>query len=46
MSFQDWDSFENDFIRTELDVLQSEKDVADSLATYQEAIGMTLEEGP
>ncbi len=46
MSFQDWDSFENDFIRSELDVLQSEKDVADSLATYQEAIGMTLEEGP
>ena len=46
MGFQDWDAFENDFIRSELDVLQSEKDVADSLAAYQEAIGMTLEEGP
>jgi outer membrane protein TolC len=46
MSFQDWDSFESALIKSELEVLSSEKDLADAVSDYLSAIGTTLEDDP
>ncbi len=46
MSFQDWDAFENALTKSELEVLNSEKDLADAVSDYLAAIGTTLEDGP
>lgn len=46
MSFQDWDSFESELIKSELDLLQAQRETAETLADYYEALGVTLEEEP
>ena len=46
LSFQDWDSYENERINYEMDVLKAERAVAYALADFYEAHGVTLEEGP
>ena len=46
MSFQDWDAFENALMKSELEVLSGEKDLADAISDYLAAIGTTLEDGP
>jgi outer membrane protein TolC len=43
-SFQDWNTYESALIASEMDVLSSEKSVADALTEYHEEIGVTLEE--
>jgi outer membrane protein TolC len=44
VTFQDWDSYENDLIAAELNVLKSQKSVADAFTDFCEALGLTLEE--
>lgn len=46
LSFQDWDSFESELIRSELEVLRCKKEVANALADFNEMMGVTLEEEP
>jgi outer membrane protein TolC len=46
MSFQDWDSYEAELMRSESAVLTAKLDVANAYADYNEALGMSLEEGP
>ena len=46
LSFQDWDAYESELIKSELDVLSGERDVADAVADFYEAAGLTLEEDP
>lgn len=46
LSFQDWDSYENERINYEMDVLKAQRAVAYALADFYEAHGVTLEEGP
>ncbi len=43
-SFQDWNNYESELLRSEMDVLSSEKTVADALTDYHEQIGVTLGE--
>jgi outer membrane protein TolC len=46
MSFQDWDSYESDLMRSEGEVLRAKYNLSDAHADYLEAIGIALEEGP
>jgi outer membrane protein TolC len=46
ISFQDWDSYESDFMQSEVDRLNSELNVANAMADYAAAIGLSLEEEP
>ena len=43
-SFQDWNNNESELLQSEMDVLSSEKTVADALTDYHEQIGVTLGE--
>ncbi len=46
VSFQDWDSYESDLMKSEADVLRCKLEVANAHADYIEALGINLEEGP
>lgn len=46
MSFQDWDSYETELMRSEADILRSKLEVANCYADHLEALGISLEEGP
>lgn len=46
LSFQDWDSYESDLMRSEVATLTAKLDVANAVADYYESLGVTLEDGP
>jgi outer membrane protein TolC len=46
MSFQDWDSFESAFIRSETKLLEQEKNFADAQTAYLESLGVSMEDSP